>query len=218
MRDLALSGAAVPAGSSPRPRSPEGRGERRTPATATAGTPQPAASVWCSGRRARTCRGGERHRLALDCRSGRTTSARRRRISTAAATRWKWARCRRSSSCRRRCSRAPRWWNRGVRLRRRRPRRVGHRARSAPTPTPLAEGAPAGAFSAPPEVHGGGRGRRAAAVAPADVGSAARRSSVANGVGPPSIDVRASIVRQAIEVLSENGTRLSGRVRPRIAG
>ena len=30
--------------------------------------------------------------------------------------------------------------------------------------------------------------------------------SVANGVGPPSIDVRASIVRQAIEVLSENGT------------
>ena len=44
--------------------------------------------------------------------------------------------------------------------------------------------------------------------APADVGSASATLplSVANGVGPPSIDVRASIVRQAIEVLSENGT------------
>ena len=71
--------------------------------------------------------------------------------------------------------------------------------------------APAGAFSAAPsEVHvaAGASALLKLQCAPADVGSASATLplSVANGVGPPSIDVRASIVRQAIEVLSENGT------------
>ena len=70
--------------------------------------------------------------------------------------------------------------------------------------------APAGAFSAAPsEVHvaAGASALLKLQCAPADVSSAsATLPSVANGVGPPSIDVRASIVRQAGGVLSENGT------------
>ena len=103
---------------------------------------------------------------------------------------------------------------RGVRLRRRRPRRRS-RARSALQRRRRRGHAEGGARRRLlRRAVGGARGGGRVGAAQAAVRAGRRRLgerdaplSVANGVGPPSIDVRASIVRQAIEVLSENGTR-----------